>query len=151
MSNYYEILQVKRNASPEQIRKAYLSLVKNFHPDVYKGDKIFAEKKTAEITLAHSILKDNEKRQEYDFSSRVNTADTIYQDYVKKTFETEKKQKHSKEKPNHQTSRKLFKNTKRRSFFKHFLKRLFTSKLFYSLLFVFAIEALIIYFVYVNS
>ena len=63
MKNFYEVLRVRTNASQEQIRKAFMELVSKYHPDVYKGDKIYAERYTAVINEAYSILKDPERRR----------------------------------------------------------------------------------------
>lgn len=64
--NHYDVLGVKRTASQEEIKKAYKDLVKKYHPDVYKGDKTFAEKKTAQINGAYEVLANPETRQAYD-------------------------------------------------------------------------------------
>lgn len=66
MDNYYEILGVEKNASLKQIKQAYISLLKMYHPDVYSGDKSFAEKRTAEITMAYSVLRNYVQRKNYD-------------------------------------------------------------------------------------
>lgn len=63
---FYEILGVSKNASQEEIRNAYKTLVKKYHPDLYQGDKAFAEKKTQEINEAYDILSDSEKRASYN-------------------------------------------------------------------------------------
>lgn len=62
--NYYEILGVEKNASAEDIKKAYRKLVRKYHPDVSKDPD--ADKKTSEINLAYDTLKDEDKRAEYD-------------------------------------------------------------------------------------
>lgn len=64
--NYYEILGVSRNASQAEIKKAYKNLVKKYHPDVYTGNKSFAEKKTSEINVAYDVLCNPQTRKEYD-------------------------------------------------------------------------------------
>lgn len=60
--NYFEVLGVSRNATDKQIKNAYRKLVKKYHPDTYKGDKTFAEKKIKEINVAYDILENKEKR-----------------------------------------------------------------------------------------
>ena len=63
--DYYEILGVKKNASEDDIKKAYRSLAKKFHPDKNKGNKE-AENKFKEISEAYAVLSDKEKREQYD-------------------------------------------------------------------------------------
>ena len=62
--DYYKILGVSRDAKPEDIRKAYRKLAKQYHPDVNKESG--AEEKYKEINEAYEVLKDPEKRQKYD-------------------------------------------------------------------------------------
>jgi len=64
--NYYEILKISRNANQEQIKDAYKKQVKKYHPDLYIGDKDFAEKKLKEINEAYNVLSDLEMKLEYD-------------------------------------------------------------------------------------
>jgi len=67
MKNYYELLEVSENASPEVIEKAYKALVKKYHPDLQPNEKKQeAENKIKIINEAYEILSDNEKKQKYD-------------------------------------------------------------------------------------
>jgi curved DNA-binding protein len=63
--DYYQILGVKKDASKEEIKKAYRKLAMKYHPDHAKGDKA-AEEKFKKISEAYAVLSDNEKRKEYD-------------------------------------------------------------------------------------
>lgn len=63
--DYYRILGVNRNASPEEIRQAYRKLAKQYHPDRNPGDKA-AEEKFKEINEAYQVLSDPQKRAHYD-------------------------------------------------------------------------------------
>ena len=63
--DYYSILGVDKTASQADIKKAYRSLAKKYHPDKNKGDKI-AEEKFKDISEAYEVLGDKEKRQQYD-------------------------------------------------------------------------------------
>ncbi len=63
--DYYKILGVPRNASKEEIKKAYRKLALEYHPDKNKGNKS-AEEKFKEITEAYAVLSDDEKRKQYD-------------------------------------------------------------------------------------
>ncbi len=64
-ADYYKILGVKRNASDEDIKKAYRKLAMKHHPDHAKGDKN-AEEQFKKISEAYAVLSDKEKRQQYD-------------------------------------------------------------------------------------
>ena len=65
--NYYELLEVNQNASPEIIEKAYKVLVKKYHPDLQEAEKkAFFEQKLKEINEAYDILSNTEKRKQYD-------------------------------------------------------------------------------------
>lgn len=64
--NYYDVLGVSTDASFDEIKVAYRNMIKAFHPDFYKGNKEFAQKKTIEVNEAYEVLKDVQKRQEYD-------------------------------------------------------------------------------------
>lgn len=66
MINYYKELGVNNNASKQEIKLAYLSMLKKYHPDVYDGDPEFAQNKTALINECYATLKDDEKRRVYD-------------------------------------------------------------------------------------
>ena len=63
--DFYEVLGVERNASSEDIKKAYRKLAIKYHPDKNPGDQK-AEDKFKEISAAFEVLKDEEKRQKYD-------------------------------------------------------------------------------------
>lgn len=64
--DYYAILGVDKNASADDIKKAYRTLVKKYHPDLHPGDKEAAEK-FKEINEANEVLSDEKKRKQYDF------------------------------------------------------------------------------------
>ncbi len=63
--DYYKILGVGKNASDEEIKKAYRKLARRYHPDRNSGDKQ-AEERFKEISQAHDVLSDAEKRKQYD-------------------------------------------------------------------------------------
>lgn len=64
-TNYYSTLEVDRNASKEDIKKAYRKLSMKYHPDRNQGDKD-SEERFKEINEAYSVLSDDNKRAEYD-------------------------------------------------------------------------------------
>ncbi|HET7287416.1 MAG TPA: DnaJ domain-containing protein, partial [Pyrinomonadaceae bacterium] len=63
--DYYEILGIKRDAKPEEIKKAYRRLARKYHPDVNPGDKA-AEERFKAMSEAHDVLSDPKKRSVYD-------------------------------------------------------------------------------------
>ena len=62
--DYYEVLGISKGASDAEIKKAYRSLAKKYHPDVNK--EAGAEAKFKEINEAYEVLSDPQKRQTYD-------------------------------------------------------------------------------------
>ena len=64
--DYYAILGVSRNASDDELKKAYRKLALKWHPDRNKNNKKEAEEKFKEISQAYEVLSDKEKRQVYD-------------------------------------------------------------------------------------
>src|SRR6185436_8104815 len=63
--DYYELLGIKRDAKPEEIKKAYRRLARKYHPDVNPGDKA-AEERFKAMSEAHDVLSDPKKRSVYD-------------------------------------------------------------------------------------
>jgi len=77
MKDYYEILGISRDASEEEIKKAYRRLALKYHPDRNPGDKV-AEERFKEINEAYACLSDPEKRANYD---RFGTAEGVGADF----------------------------------------------------------------------
>jgi molecular chaperone DnaJ len=63
--DYYKILGVGKNASDDEIKKSYRKLARQYHPDRNSGDKK-AEERFKEISQAHDVLSDPDKRKSYD-------------------------------------------------------------------------------------
>jgi curved DNA-binding protein len=63
--NFYEILGVAKDATPDQIKKAYRKLARKYHPDISKEAN--AEEKMQEINVAYDTLSNDEKKKQYDF------------------------------------------------------------------------------------
>ncbi len=71
--DYYDLLSVKKDASIEEIKKAFRTLAKKYHPDRNPGDKA-SEEKFKEINEAYDVLSDPEKRKKYDDLSAARAA-----------------------------------------------------------------------------
>ena len=63
--DYYEVLGVAKNSTPDQIKSAYRKLAVKYHPDKNKGDKA-SEEKFKEASEAYHVLSDSERKQSYD-------------------------------------------------------------------------------------
>lgn len=71
--DYYKILGLESSASPEEVKKSYKRLARKYHPDVSK--EADAEQKFKEVAEAYEVLKDQDKRREYDQLKAMGGAD----------------------------------------------------------------------------
>ena len=86
--NPYDILGVPFGASIEICEASYKALIRVFHPDAFKGDKGFAEKRSIELNAAISFLKDEAKKRHYDKKFETNNGHNN-QDYAEQEEESE--------------------------------------------------------------
>ena len=101
--NYYDWLEISRNASPEVVEKAYKTLVKKYHPDLQEGEnKQQAEEMIKKINEAYSVLSDEAKRKQYDETIKESTISR--EDYDRLQQELNNMRKQSTTNDNHNTS-----------------------------------------------
>lgn len=87
MEDFYKILGVEKNASVDDIKKAYRKLALKYHPDVNKTKE--AEEKFKEINEAYAVLSDEKKRQQYDTYGHDNFNQRYSQDDIFRDFDFE--------------------------------------------------------------
>ena len=66
--NPYEVLGLPHASDFELVKATYRSLVKIYHPDVFKGDKEFAKERLSQLNAAHEFLSDEQQKQDFDKS-----------------------------------------------------------------------------------
>jgi len=122
-----------------------------YHPDVYNGDKKYAEYYTSLITEAYSVLKDPDRRLDYDLKNNISSKPSFFQ--LRREDKAIRKEQRNESRMSgknyeQEMSMKYFKNSERKKPTRRsLLLRILTSKLFYCLLFVLGIELLIIWFI----
>ncbi len=94
--NYYDILEVPHEVSPEGIKRSFRALIKKYHPDIHGPNKLWAESKTKVIIQAYKTLSDSITREQYDRQ---------YQQYfhVRRTYKQHKKEEENQEAENVKT------------------------------------------------
>ncbi len=67
MKDYYELLELSKNASEDMIKKVFRILIKKNHPDLFEGEeKLKAEEKVKQLNEAYEVLTNKESREKYD-------------------------------------------------------------------------------------
>ena len=84
MENYYELLEVDKNATNEELKKAYRKLAKKYHPDV-NGNNEDAQELFKKINNAYEVLSNDVTRKKYDeelnFNNQQNFEENCYSNY----------------------------------------------------------------------
>lgn len=75
--DYYEVLGITKSANPDEIKKAYRNLAKQYHPDMNPDNKKEAEEKFKEISEAYEVLMDPKKKQLYDQYGHAGVSQTF--------------------------------------------------------------------------
>jgi molecular chaperone DnaJ len=84
--DYYEVLDIPRKATSEDIKRAYRKLALKFHPDRFDGDKKEGETRFKELAEAYEVLSDDRKRQRYDQFGHEGLRGTGMHDYSNMGF-----------------------------------------------------------------
>lgn len=94
--NYYEILGIPQDATPEEIEGAYHAQIVYFSPDVFPGDQSVARKKAAQLNEAYATLADPKRRMYYNaylYHTELNPESYTCSDYKQPVWEGPKKKK----------------------------------------------------------
>jgi len=109
----YKILGITEYASTEQIKKAYKTLAKKYHPDIYRGDKKFAEEKMKQINEAYTLLSTTSTHKSStsseDYSRYYETGQRAYNDFMRRQKEEEERIRQQAE----ERRRKIFEDIER--------------------------------------
>ncbi len=95
MKDHYQVLGVAKDASQDEIKKAFRSLALRYHPDRNPQDQQEAEEKFKEINAAYEVLGDRARRKQYDYLAvlslleHINTARDITGDVFASTSDEE--------------------------------------------------------------
>ena len=117
MKDYYKILEIDKDASPEIIKVAYKLLVKKYHPDLKEGkEKKEAEEKIKEINEAYDVLSNSIKKSDYD-KTLENNSFTMenFQKLVNENIILKKELDYFKEINNRPNTRNTYSNTSYRN------------------------------------
>ena len=79
--DYYKILEINKNSTPEEIRKAYKKLAMKYHPDKNPENPEESEIKFKEISEAYSVLSNPSKKSDYDSFGRTNFQNFDYNNF----------------------------------------------------------------------
>ncbi|MBU3916431.1 DnaJ domain-containing protein [bacterium] len=85
-TDYYEVLEIKKNATKAEIKKAYKKMAMKYHPDRNKGEKQ-AEEKFKKINEAYAVLSDDTKRKQYDQFGAEGFSNRFSQDDIFSSFD----------------------------------------------------------------
>lgn len=123
MEDYYKILGVKKDSDINEIKQAYLKQLKQYHPDVFKGDASYAQEKTAKLNVIYQTLKDENSRKDYDIQTfgeeKPKTDDNDFDLFsnlfnkLKQNLKPEEKAKYTPTKPKNKTIKKSKINNKK--------------------------------------
>jgi len=89
--DYFKILGIDSNATEKEIKLAYRKLAKKYHPDTYKGDKLYAENKMKEINEAYDFLSDENNRRtilQNEQAKNNYEEQTVKRDYSQSNYES---------------------------------------------------------------
>ena len=79
--NPYDVLGLPWASDVELVKATYKSLVKIYHPDIFKGDKVFAKERLSQLNSAYEFLSDTQQKREFDKNDQSKNQDEGQQDF----------------------------------------------------------------------